>query len=219
MSKELNTNTDDIAALKQELEALRSQIRGIAPKMAQPENQMPEYEIINEPYFSPDCIWWPIGAQFTDISGRIIPNASMLPLNKAAEERVRLWQQSLPIERNAPTVDYLIEAAFQNRPRHGEQDMDKAQFQRAMLESAITMMQKDRGIAPAAEPQPRMTTMPSRPDGVPLMSNTKIQGNNTGANQERLTRMKREPLAPAHKEQPAMGTIHNPTTYGASGAR
>ena len=199
---------NDKGAPTSEIEQLRHQLALAEQRNAQleqianagaplpPEHQT-AYEILSEGYYSPDDVLYPIGSQFIDITGAIIPNEHMIPLNAPAEKRMTEWLNSLPTQDKTPPIEHIIAAATQLRNFEG----DQKEFQKAMLDLALNnaFHGQDRKIAP------KPVTMPARPGNVPLMSNTRIMGQ-APSRTAHATSLHREAIAPADKSTPVVGS-------------
>ena len=205
---------NDFAAIERRLEALERQNAALAKRNNEletalaaseplPEDERPVYEIVNEAYYSPDDIYYPVGAQFTDVTGTIIPSEAMVPLNEPAKARMRDWLESLPASRKTPPIELIIQAATELRPRDGEATPNLADFNKAVLERALSLALDGSKATPSAG---RQVTMPAKPGNVPLMSNTRINNRQIITKGPRFTELRQEAVAPADKREPVVST-------------
>ena len=58
--------------------------------------EVPIYEIGEGGYYSADDVLYPAGIQIEDVTGSIVPNEQMIPLNEAAERRMQAYLETLP---------------------------------------------------------------------------------------------------------------------------
>ncbi len=168
----------------------------------------PVYECA-EPYYSADDIYYPAGAQFEDLTGALVPNASFIPLNPAAEIRVRRYLDSLPGKQRTPALDEMVKAAMSVRPRQGDDPKLVAQMQARMLSTAFEASLGIKDVA-NAEPAP-LRPVAARKDGIPLMSNTRIGGQNPsrGGTQMAATRFRADPVPAAQRTTRVMGVVQS----------
>jgi len=189
-------------ALQRELEQLRQVVARNVDAM--PEE--PFYECI-EPFYSADDVYYPAGARFVDVTGEMVPNEQMIPLNAAAEERMSEYLASLPHAQRTPTLENLVQAAMKVRPREGDDPKLMAEFQSRMLREAIELQHgvSAEHLSPAS-PRP----VPRSRANVPMMPNTRIVGGepSRGA-RPGATRFMQEPVAAANKTTRAMGTVQS----------
>ena len=162
-----------------------------------PEEDQPAYEVINSPqgFFSPDCVFYPEGARFVDLTGSLIPNETFLPLNRAAEQRLLDWEQSLPSQTRTPPIDLILEAAMQLRDHTG----DRQSF-------FTDIMKKSLDLASAAGARVQVSnpiTRGVKQTDVPLMTNSRFNGQDR-ARSATMTRYRGEGAGPADKAEPAM---------------
>jgi hypothetical protein len=170
-----------------------------------PPGETPAYEL-TAPFFAPDDVWYPEGAQFEDVTGFLIPNETMVPLNAAAERRVLAWRESLPSKDRRPPLELVVQAATELRPREGDPELSHKDFQKAVMIRAVELHYSNLGISPD-DARARMPAIPTRPDpNVPLMSNTRINGQMGRAAHQPATRLRQAPVAPADRDAPPMGT-------------
>lgn len=165
-----------------------------------PVDQQPLYEVVNCPQglYTADDQLLPEGVQFRDKFGTMVPCEAMMPLNEAAKRRFADWQASLPLAGYQPPLDDVIRAAMEFRPREGEPELSLIDFQKAIVNRAIELRH-------AVKTAPRPYIEPMRNDGVPLMSNTRIQGRDPRRNIS-STAVVRAPVAPADKPEPPVGS-------------
>ena len=204
LQKQLGALTKKVADLQTENVTLKQE-RGDAVTILPP-GEAPVYEL-SAPYFSPDDVWYPEGAQIEDITGLIVPNESMVPLNAAAERRVRDWQDRLPGKDRTPPLELIVQAAVEMRPKEGDAVLTHVEFQKAVMHKAIELHYERLGMSPA-EARKRPTVLPARPNpNVPLMSNTRINGQ-VRQPAPLATRLHGQPVSPADKAAPPVGTSH-----------
>lgn len=179
-----------VSQRNQELEAAAT--GGILPMEDQP-----VYEIINSPqgFFSADCVFYPEGAQFVDLTGSIIPNETFLPLNRAAEIKMDQWLQSLPSQTRTPPIDHILEAAMQLRDHSG----DRQSFFTDIMHKALDLAKQNGAKVSISDP----ITRPVKMSNVPLMTNSRFNG--VQAAQSRpATRYRGEGAGPVDKAEPPM---------------
>lgn len=224
-------NDQDIQA---QLSAMQAQMRALTEKLAQSEaarsaaeqqmatmtgpamlapGEAPVYELAS-PYFSPDDVFYPEGAQFEDITGRIIPNEAMIPMNEPARKRVAEWINSQPGKARTPPLELIMQAAMELRPKEGAAEMPVSDFMQAVMARAI-----ERHYGPnATEDMRKAPTMPRRADpNVPLMSNTRINNQVGAGARTPATRLRQAPIAPANKAAPPTGGVSTNLGSGAPG--
>lgn len=167
-----------------------------------PEEEQPVYEIINSPqgFFSADCVFYPEGAQFVDLTGSIIPNETFLPLNRAAERHMTAWLESLPSQTRTPPIDQILEAAMQLRNMEG----DRSEFSLAVMHRAIDLATKQGSKISISEP----ITRPVKLTNVPMMTNSRFNGQDVGRSVS-ATRYRGEGPAPGDRAEPAMTNGRN----------
>lgn len=198
--------TGTVARQKGELEAAEAraaQAMAAAGPAVLPPGEAPVYELVKA-WFSPDDIYYPEGTQFEDITGRVIPNEDMIPLNDPARKRMSDWIASQPSQTRTPPLELIMQAAMELRPKEGQQELPVADFMKLVMSKAI-----DRHCAAMGVPRETMSkpqTMPRRPDpSVPLMSNTKINGQTGAGARQPATRLRQAATAPADKAAPPTG--------------
>lgn len=188
--------------------------------------EVPIYEIGEGGYYSPDDVLYPAGVQIEDITGSIIPNEQMIPLNAPAERRMRAYLAHL--DSIAPSAannsEMFLEAAmmvahtFDARNRNPVEA--KLEFNKLVLEEVTRLQMKQRGMLP--DNTPRLAVMPQRQGPVPMMSNTRIRNGDANGLYDRVgapapqrgplhTRMRAAAVDPANKAAPPMGTVQNQT--------
>ena len=188
--------------------------------------EVPVYEIGEGGYYSADAVLYPAGVQIEDITGTIIPNEQMIPLNAAAERRMNAMLQALPRGGHTPSHELIIEAASMVLPSFDGTGKDpvkaREELQRQILDMATRLRMKAAGMLPGDD-SPRLRVQGERRGPVPMMSNTRIrQGDvfdrghlaGTAPMPQRgptHTRVRNQPLAAAQKNAPPMGTVHNET--------
>lgn len=185
--------------------------------------EVPIYEIGEGGYYSADDVLYPAGIQIEDITGSIIPNEQMIPLNAAAERRMSAYLQSLPRGGGATNHELLLEAAMMIAHTFDAKGRDpvaaKLEFNKLVLDQASRLQMKAAGMLPG-EGEPRLAVRPQRTGAVPMMSNTRIRaGDQFGVGQFAAplargpvqTRVRAQPLAAAQKAAPPMGTVQNQT--------
>lgn len=184
--------------------------------------EVPIYEIGEGGYYSADDVLYPAGIQIEDITGSIIPNEQMIPLNAAAERRMSAYLHSLPRHgASAVSAELWIEATAAVLPTFngsGMSPMDRdAELHRLVLAQVSKIRAKEMGLSDVAAHLP---VRPQRAGPVPMMSNTRIRaGDQFGVGQIAAplargpvqTRVRAQPLAPAQKAAPPMGSVANQT--------
>ena len=201
LQQQLGAVTKKLAELSSENVALKKtvgeQVTILAPGDA------PVYEL-SGPYFSPDDVYYPEGVQFEDITGTITPNDVMIPMNAAAEKRVRDWMARQPSKTRTPPLELIVQASMELRPKEGEDSRSLIDQQTLVLRRALELHHERMGISPAQSE--RGSVLPRRADpNVPLMSNTRINGS-AGQRHQQATRLREAAVAPADKSVPPMGT-------------
>lgn len=201
LQKQLGQITKQMAALSSENANLKAKVGEQVEIL--PPGEAPIYELA-VPYFSPDDVWYPEGAQIEDITGRIVPNESMIPMNAAAEKRMRDWQIKQPSKDRMPPLELIVQAAVEMRPKEGDAVLPHGEFMKAVMTAAIARHYDNLGL-PADEAR-RLPVRPARHDpNVPIMSNTRIN-NHSGPMAPRATREYRPATAAADKAAPPIGT-------------
>lgn len=186
-------------------------IAGQQPQILPP-GEAPVYELAS-PYYSPDDVFYPEGAQFEDITGTIVPNESMIPLNAAAERRVTEWLARQPSKTRTPPLELIMQAAMELRPKEGVQELPVEEFMKSVMNRAIERHCANLGIK--ADDAPRSVTR--RPDAnVPLMSNTKINNQVGSGQRPAATRLRQDAVAPANKAAAPTGARSTNLGSGAS---
>ena len=165
-----------------------------------PVEDRPVYEIVNSPgYFSPDCIYYPEGVQFIDLTGTITPCEAFLPLNRAAEERMDEWLRSLPSQTRTPPIDSIMEAAMTLRGIDGGDSMNRADYFTSVMHKALELAQQAGQRVEISQP----ITRPVKMDGVPLMTNSRINGRQNASGVAATKYLGEGPSA-ADKREPPM---------------
>jgi hypothetical protein len=224
--------SDEIAALRRELAAMSGQLATVSEAYSElkaatggitllaPEDT-PVYEL-TQPWYSPDDVYYPAGAQVEDITGEITPNEFMIPLNEAAEARMAEYLQRLPTQ-GTPSLDHIIQAAMELRPREGDDPRLAAEYHGRVLERAMHLKFKAEGRLPLeAGDRPRAPVrMPARQGAAPIMPNTHIrEGDRFGADyrgrfmpgqtrgqRPTATRMRQAAASAAERAAPVLGTV------------
>ena len=208
-----SVTAEQLAALQRELADLR---RVVASNVdAMPDE--PFYECL-EPFYSSDDVYYPAGARFVDVTGVMKPNEAMLPLNSAAEARMRAYLDSLPHQQRTPTLANMAEAMMKVRPREGDDPKLLADMQTRMLREAFEIQY---GVGPDQLKPAEVRPAPRAKGDVPMMPNTKIVGGDAFRGDKRgSTRFVSEPIAPAHKATRVMGGVQsNPLGSEQAGVR
>ena len=203
-----------------ELKAATGGVTLLAPE------EVPIYEIGEGGYYSADDVMYPAGIQIEDVTGAIIPNEGMIPLNAPAERRMEAYLRSLPKGGHTPSHELIIEAAAMVLPSYDAAGRDpleaKTALHSAILDQAMRLRMKQQGMLPGND-APRLAVRPQRSGPAPMMSNTRIRqgdvfdrGHLAGpgsapARGPIQTRVRAVPLAPAQKSAPPMGTVQNQT--------
>ena len=192
-----------LSAMQKRMQALEDEntrlLERPAPIEELPSHEQPIYEVINESIFTADDQLFPPGVQFADKFGSFIPNENTMPLNDAAKARYAEWQRSLPLGGENLSLDAIVEAATMLRPRSGDKELNHIEFQTALIQKALELRNK-----PNSARRP-VSLQPQRSDDAPLMSNVRIQGRDP-VRKQALTSIVREPIAPADKAQPPVGS-------------
>ena len=172
MAKEndLEIMRSQIAALEKANASLLEKVHAAgamrpAVQMLSTEEQ-PVYEIVNEAFYSPDDVLYPVGTQFADVTGMIIPNENMHPLNEPAKRRIQHWMDSLPVAGAQPSIEHILQAAMEMRPREGESPLSMIEFQTATIKRAMEIKYNGQSNAPRpatlpVRAKPRIAVRPS----------------------------------------------------------
>ena len=162
-----------------------------------PQEDQPVYEIINSPqgFFSPDCVFYPEGARFVDLTGSLSPNETFLPLNRAAEIKLDEWERSLPSQTRTPPIDLILEAAMQLRDHTG----DRQSFFTDIMKKSLDLAAQQGKRVEVTNP----ITRGFKHNDVPLMTNSRFNGQDR-ARSVLSTRYLGEGAGPADKAEPAM---------------
>ena len=164
----------------------------------------PKYMVLAGGYYSPDDVLYPEGSIFEDLTGRITPNEQMEPMNAAAERKMREYLHRLPLVGRTPTVDLIMEAAMQLRPKDGDEAMTNAEFQGMVLQRALELKYQKEGVVPPKDIQMTERSLPKQMGNVPVMANTRVSGSSS-FKQPSQTKLRQAPVAPADKAQPVDG--------------
>lgn len=187
-----------IAELRKELTVVvqrNQELEAATTGSVLPMEDQPVYEIVNAAgYFSPDCVFYPEGVQFVDLTGTIIPNEAMLPLNLAAEERMNAWLNSLPSATRTPPLENILQAAMEMRDFEG----DRTSFFTAVLERAISGAKQHGKRLDISQP----ITRPVKHTDIPLMTHGRFNGRDL-ARPPQATRYRGQGPSPADRQQPA----------------
>ena len=211
-----------MASLAKQVVALQAENFGLRgeTKAEREVNLAPKYMVMEPGYYSPDDIYYPAGAIFEDLTGRIIPNECMEPQNASAERNMRAYLNSLPMVGATPPLDLIVEAAMQIRPKNGDEALTTAEFQGLLLQRALELKAQKQGLLPRDTAAPERQ-LPKQMGNVPIMSNTRISGS-SHFKAAPMTKLRSAPVAPADKEAAAMGTSrsqligsHTPLRAGA----
>lgn len=217
---------EEFAALRQELAVLSAAYGDLKAAtggvtILAPE-ETPVYEL-TQPWFSPDDVYYPAGTQVEDITGSIVPNEFMIPLNAAAEARIEEYLTRLPTY-GTPSIEHIIEAAMRLRPREGDDPALAAQYHGRVLEEAMRLKFKAEGrLAPEAGDRPRVALkMPTREGDAPIMPNTHIRqgdrfgqdyrsrfmpGTTRSTSRGPATRARQPALSAAERVAPVLGSV------------
>lgn len=195
---------EQIFALQREL----SDLRQIVARSVDAMPNEPFYECL-EPFYSPDDVYYPSGARFVDVTGRMIPNEQMIPLNPAAEERMGEFLSTLPHAQRTPTLENIVQSAMKMRPRDGDDPKLFAEFQSRMMREAMEMQY---GLAPGAPVPPAKIhpDLPRKRDGIPMMPNTRITGGQAYRGPAQgSTRLTAESVPAALRSTRVMGSVQS----------
>jgi hypothetical protein len=216
---------EDVAALRRQLADLTDAYSGLKAAtggltILQPD-ETPVYEL-TQPWYSPDDVYYPAGTQVEDVTGSIVPNEFMVPLNEAAEDRMTEYLQRLPTQ-GTPNLEFIIQAAMELRPREGDDPRLAAEYNARVLERAMMLKFKAEGrLAPEPGDRPRLPVrMPVRQGETPIMPNTNIrQGDRFGGDyrsrfmpgqtrgqRPAATRMRQVAPSAAERVAPVLGTV------------
>lgn len=198
---------DQIAEVLRRLSALESENIALKQEVATRGDfptTNPVYEILAPGFYSKDDVYYPEGAQVEDLTGEMVPNECMVPLNAAARERSAAYLASLPDGKRTPNLDTIVESAMKLRPREGDDPALMAVFQSRMLEAALIAQYGGGGGTGREAPQ-----VPVKRSGVPMMSNTRIVGHDHPGIALNSTRLARAGLPAALKTTRAMGTVQS----------
>lgn len=223
---------EDFAEMRRQLAAVSGQLAGVSAAYTElkqatggvtllPPDETPVYEL-TQPWFSPDDVYYPAGAQVEDITGEICPNEFMIPLNEAAEIRMTEYLQRLPMQ-GTPSMDHIIEAAMTLRPRDGDDPRLAAAYHGEVLKRAMELKYRAEGrLPPEPGDRPRLPVrMPVRQGAAPIMPNTNIREGDRFGNDYRgrfmpgqtrgarpsATRMRQAAPSAAERTAPVLGTV------------
>ena len=192
----------------EQFEALQAQLADLRRVVATNVDAMPDepfYECA-EPFYSSDDVYYPAGARFVDVTGRMRPNETMIPLNSAAESKMREYLDSLPNAQRTPTMANMVEAAMRVRPREGDDPKMLAEMQARMLREAFEIQY---GVGPDKLAPADSRPAPRQKASVPMMPNTKIIGGDPTRQVRGATKFMADPVAPAHKATRVMGGVQS----------
>lgn len=222
LRRQLSQTTALAHALGEQIELMRS---APVPGELLPPEEAPAYEL-TAPWYSPDDVYYPAGTRVEDLTGEIVPNEHMVPLNAAAEDRMVTYLTRLPTQ-GTPNLDHIIQAAMELRPREGEDPRLVADYHGRVLQRAMELKFKQEGkLAPEPGDRPRLPAkLPTRPGHVPIMPNTHIReglapGDRFGAEyrgrfmpgaragaRPTSTRMRSPAPSAAERAAPVLGTV------------
>ena len=188
--------------------ALQRQLADLQRVVASNVDAMPDepfYECA-EPFYSSDDVYYPAGARFVDVTGLMKPNENMIPLNSAAESKMREYLDSLPNAQRTPSIANITEAMMRVRPREGDDPKLLAAMQSRMLQEAFEIQY---GVGPDKLNPSEVRPAPRPRGNVPMMPNTRIVGGDPSRNVRGATRFVSEPVAPAHKATRVMGAVQS----------
>ncbi len=141
------------------------------------ESAAPRYELL-KPLYADDVLWGE--GEIIEYDGT--PNEAMVPLNQAAEDRMRAFLDSLPGGRTRP-IEEIVADAMRNRPQFA--------------------------AGPQAAPGSQRP-MPTKETAVPQMSNVQEPGaRQRGRPQKAVNHIERPPEAKYRRPIKAMGTVVN----------
>lgn len=147
LEQELARARREIADLRNQNTQNAARIEAMTPVKILPRDDQPFYEIVNEPFYSPEGILYAVGARFRDLTGTIIPSDSFLPLNEAAHKRVMDWRMTLPEEDDTPSTDSILEAALEVSPLDDAGNrLAEAEYKAAVVKQAILRRNEKKGV-------------------------------------------------------------------------
>jgi hypothetical protein len=186
---------DEAEATALERDERMAQLAAAMPMQALPEDEQPVFEL-TAPYFSQDCVYYPEGAVLKDPFGTMPLNEFMYPLNEPAQIRYDAYMNSLP-GGGTPSLDLIMEAAMELRPRSDDDPHATARYHAAVLERAMLKKFAQEGrIAgdPGEKMAPQKPRRPHRPDpNVPPTGGVRWRMN-TGADFSPTSRVDHGPL-------------------------
>lgn len=198
----------DLAEVLRRISALEGENQALRQEVALREDVFPTknpvYEILDPGFYSKDDVYYPAGAQVEDLTGVMVPNECMVPLNAAARERSEAYIESLPQGKRTPNLDTIVETAMRMRPREGDDPAMMAQLQANMLTAALAAQYGVTGQGGRDTPR-----APVKREGVPMMPNTRIVGHEHPGLATRASRLAMAPLPAALKTTRAMGTVQS----------
>lgn len=201
----------DVADLRHALELLQQKNATLESRNAQlaqitqgrvelPEHEQPQY-LLTAPYYSPDDVYYPEGVEIRDVLGTIIPNEHMIPKNQAAHVRLEAYLSRLPSATKTPTMDLIIQAAMEERPREGDDPAAVAQYYGRVLARAKQLQMEGAG----AGMTDRIGHMPAQLKAQTIMPNTRISGQPSYRRQAQ-TALHADAVMPANSGVPAIGS-------------
>jgi hypothetical protein len=175
LQRELQQATSQIAKLANQNAELARESKSFAPQIL-PDHEQPVYET-TQPYMSPDDVYYPEGVQFVDVTGQIIPNETMIPLNEAAQRRMNAYLATLPAPGGTPSLEDMIDAVMQVSRQVGDNPQDRALMAGAVMQRAIELKYSRLGVSqdPMRRPVFTPATRVADQANIPLMSNTNFR--------------------------------------------
>lgn len=164
MLAEAQVREEQLAARLSELE------RSSAWSEPVPLSELPLYEL-TAPFYAPDDQYFPAGVQFRDLTGDLVPNETMIPLNAAAEDRLVEYLNSLPLKGALNGAEELIiQAAYEMR----QQEFASPEARNAaVLERATKIKYGREGRLMSQDPRANIR-IPHRLSDAPIMSNVRV---------------------------------------------
>lgn len=223
-SEETRALRAELAEMKQAL-AEQRQLTEMAMAEVQasqplPPEAVPAYEL-KEPFWTPDNQYMPPGTIFEDITGVLVPNEGMIPLNEPAYRNMEAYLQTLPTN-GTISNEMMLQAMMETRPHDGEPVTQKEWHARA-LARAVELKMKAEGRSYTL---PRRSQMPQRGQPAPIMGGARIHQidpntPNTPDYRARFmpgekvarpapaTRVVQSAVSAAEKSQPVFGETHS----------
>jgi hypothetical protein len=164
LQEQLRKTNEMVAHLANQNEQLQRAVDG----GVLPEDERPMYEL-TQPYMSPDDVYYPEGVQFVDVTGTIVPNEFMIPLNAPAQERYTEYMNSLPAPGRQPTLTDVIDASIKAA---GQLGGNASRDELATLMASMLIQGRLGKSDPAMNEPAHLRQRPSA--NVPLMPNTHI---------------------------------------------